>query len=434
MQAKSGLVAGAASEAKSRVRWKIFLLLLGLVSINYIDRASLSIAMPLIAKEFAIEPAVQGLILSSFFWTYALMQIPGGMLADRFKPRIVIAGATIGWGLFQGLAALATSWPLLVLTRLGLGASEAPIYPAGGKLNGIWMTPHERGRGAALLDGGAPLGAALGSIVIAWLIAAFGSWRAAFVVAGVGTMLCGALAWHYIRNAPRDHLGVNEAEARHIEAAHAREDETAPASRGGSAFGFFRYRSVWCMCLGWMFFNSVFYGLLTWMPTYLYRVQGLDMKSLGNASFFIFFAGFVGEIIGGVIADKWLASGGQPNTVFRTLFGAAAVIATVSIFSVAYVADPLGVVLLLASTLFFLRWCGLYWVIPSALASRGRSGFLGGCMNLGGNIAGIAVPLIVGLIVQFTGSYFLALMFFAAAGVALLVCSLSIDYSRKLPV
>ncbi len=425
---------GAAAEPKSRVRWKIFLLLLGLVSINYIDRASLSIAMPLIATEFALEPATQGLLLSSFFWTYALMQIPGGMLADRFKPRIVIAGATVGWGLFQALAAVATSWPMLVLTRLGLGVSEAPIYPAGGKLNGIWMTPHERGRGAALLDGGAPLGAALGSIVIAWLIGVSGSWRMAFVVAGVGTMLCGLLAWHYIRNTPRDHPGVNEAEARHIEEAHAREDDLAPASHGGNFLGFFRYRSVWCMCLGWMFFNSVFYGLLTWMPTYLFRVHGLDIKSLGSASFFIFFAGFVGEIFGGVVADKWLAGGGHPNTVYRTLFGVAAVVATVSIFSVAYVGSPLAVVLLLASTLFFLRWCGMYWVIPSALASRDRSGFLGGCMNLGGNIAGITVPLIVGFIVQFTGSYFLALMFFAAAGVALLACSLSIDYSRKLPV
>lgn len=422
------------AEPKSRVRWKIFLLLLGLVSINYIDRASLSIAMPLIATEFALEPATQGLLLSSFFWTYALMQVPGGMLADRFKPRIVIAGATVGWGLFQALAVVATSWPMLVLTRLGLGVSEAPIYPAGGKLNGIWMTPHERGRGAALLDGGAPLGAALGSIVIAWLISVFGSWRMAFVVAGVGTMLCGLLAWHYIRNTPRDHPGVNEAEARHIEEAHAREDDLAPASHGGNVLGFFRYRSVWCMCLGWMFFNSVFYGLLTWMPTYLFRVHGLDIKSLGSASFFIFFAGFVGEIFGGVVADKWLAGGGHPNTVYRTLFGVAAVVATVSIFSVAYVGSPFAVVLLLASTLFFLRWCGMYWVIPSALASRDRSGFLGGCMNLGGNIAGITVPLIVGFIVQFTGSYFLALMFFAAAGVALLACSLSIDYSRKLPI
>src|SRR5580692_3322441 len=129
---------------KTAVRWKIFVLMLFLISINYIDRASLSVAMPLISKEFNVDPAMQGLILSSFFWTYAFMQVPGGMLADRFKPRIVIALATIFWGGFQALAALATSWPLLLLTRLGLGASEAPIYPAGGKLNGIWMTQTER--------------------------------------------------------------------------------------------------------------------------------------------------------------------------------------------------------------------------------------------------------------------------------------------------
>src|ERR1700676_2840321 len=106
------------------VRWKIFLLMLFLISINYIDRASLSVAMPLIAKEFSLSPAMQGLILSSFFWTYALMQVPGGMLADRFKPRIVITAATVFWGAFQGLAALSTGAAGLLLTRFGLGAAE----------------------------------------------------------------------------------------------------------------------------------------------------------------------------------------------------------------------------------------------------------------------------------------------------------------------
>src|SRR5579862_6373459 len=133
-------VATASGAVKpTSVRWKIFFLLLFLVSVNYIDRASLSVAMPLISKEFDIDPAWQGLILSSFFITYALMQVPGGMLADRFKPRIVIVAATLGWGFFQAIAAIATNASVLVLTRLGLGASEAPIYPAGGKLNAIWM-------------------------------------------------------------------------------------------------------------------------------------------------------------------------------------------------------------------------------------------------------------------------------------------------------
>ena len=418
----------------SGVRWKIFLLMLFLIAINYIDRASLSVAMPLISKEFDIDPAMQGLLLSSFFWTYALMQIPGGLLADRYKPRIVIASATFFWGAFQALAALATDWPALLLTRLGLGASEAPIYPAGGKLNAIWMTQTERGRGATLLDGGAPLGAALGSIVIAWLIAALNSWRAAFVVAGVATMLCGIWAWWYIRNEPRQHPSVNEAEARYLEQAHAMEDAASPAGSSSGWMAYFRFRSVWCMCLGWMFFNTTFYGLLTWMPTYLYKVHNFDIKSLGGASFIIFFSGFVGELVGGWIGDGWRARGGSPNMVFRTLFGIAAIMATVSIFLVAYIKDPTVVVILLSTTLFFLRWCGMYWAIPSALAGRSKSGFLGGCMNLGGNIAGITTPLIVGFIVQATGSYFLALMYFAAAGVALLICSSLIDYSRKLAV
>src|ERR1700742_1368157 len=121
------------------VRWNIFFLMLFLISINYIDRASLSVAMPLISKEFDVDPAMQGFILSSFFWTYAFMQVPGGMLADRFKPRIVIALATVFWGGFQAIAAAATTSSVLLRPRLVLGASEAPIYPAGGKLNGMWM-------------------------------------------------------------------------------------------------------------------------------------------------------------------------------------------------------------------------------------------------------------------------------------------------------
>ncbi|MCY1290530.1 putative sulfoacetate transporter SauU [compost metagenome] len=379
------------TEAKTSVRWKIFLMMLFLIAINYIDRASLSVAMPLIAKEFDLSPTMQGLILSSFFWTYALMQVPGGMLADKYKPRIVIACA-------------------------------------------IWMTQNERGRGATLLDGGAPLGAALGAIIITWLIASLGSWRMAFIVAGVGTVLAGFMAWYYVRNSPREHRGVNEMEARYIEEAQASEHRAEPANLSGRSLDFFKYRSVWCMAIGWMCFNTVFYGLLTWMPNYLNKVHGFDIKQMGGASFIIFFSGFIGELIGGWIADKWKEAGGRPNVVMRTLFGIAAVVATASIFSVAYVSDPIIVVVLLSSTLFFLRWCGLFWCVPSMLGTRNKVGFLGGVMNLGGNIGGITVPIIVGMIVQFTGSYFLALMFFAAAGVGLLLASTAIDYETKIPV
>jgi MFS transporter, ACS family, D-galactonate transporter len=323
---------------------------------------------------------------------------------------------------------------MLLFTRLGLGVTEGPIFPAGGKLNAMWMTPTERARGATLLDGGAPLGAALGAVVIAGLIAGLGSWRLAFIVAGIGTMACGPLAWWYIRNSPREHPMVSEPEARHIEEAHAAEDAKNTHIGVSSWVGYFRFRSVWCMCLGWMFFNTVFFGLLTWLPNYLFRVHGFNIATLGGATFIIFFSGFVGELVGGWITDEWRARGGGPNQVYRTMFAVAALLTTASIFAVGYVKNPTAVVALLSVVLFFLRWCGMYWAIPAILATRDRAGFLGGCMNFSGNIAGITVPMVVGFIVQITGSYFLAMMVFASAGIALLICSTTIDYSRKLPV
>ncbi|GGH56812.1 MFS transporter [Comamonas phosphati] len=435
MQNPTTLATPHAAAAPTKVRWKIFLMMLFLIAINYIDRASLSVAMPMIAEEFDLSPATQGLLLSSFFWTYAFMQIPGGMLADRFGPRVVIVFSTLGWGFFQAIAAVCTGWVSLLVTRLGLGAAEAPIYPAGGKLNAIWMTQNERGRGATLLDGGAPLGAALGALIIAGLLTHFDSWRVSFVVAGVGTMIAGVFAWWYIRNHPRQHPGVNEAEASFIEESHAADLAAEPAHASGKVMDFFKYRSIWGMFFGWMCFNALFYGLLTWMPTYLSKVHGMDIKQMGGAVFIMFFSGFVGEMVGGWIADKWKAAGASQAKVLRTLFGIASVIATIAIYNVARFKDPVTIVILLSVTLFFLRWCGLFWCVPSILGTRNRVGFLGGVMNLGGNCAGIGVPILVGVIVQATGSYDMAMTLFAAAGAGLFVCSsLLIDYSKKIPV
>ncbi|MFM0349951.1 MFS transporter [Paraburkholderia sp. RL17-347-BIC-D] len=426
--------AAAYAEPKTSVRWNIFLVMLLLVTVNYIDRASLSVAMPLLTKEFSLSPVMQGFILSSFFWSYTLMQIPGGQLVDRFKPRAVLALCTLFWGGFQALAAIATSSSGLLMTRIGLGVAEAPVASAGGALNAAWLTQHERVRGASLMDGGSPLGAAFGSVLIAWLILVMHSWRSAFAIAGIGTILCGMVAWRYIRNQPREHAGVNEAEALHIERAQALEHAKEAKELSGRSIDFFRFRSVWLMFFGFMCCTTLYYGFLTWMPTYLHKVHGFDLQQMGNASFLIFMCGFVGEVVGGFIADKWLASGAALNLVMRVMFGIAGVVATISVFCVAYATNPRMVVILLSATLFFLRWGGLYWSIPAMLATRNKVGALGGLLNFGGNLGGMAIPIVVGAIVQYTGSYFLALMCFVAMGVGLLVCLIGIDYEHKIPV
>ncbi len=410
------------------VRWRIFFLILGTVAINYIDRAALSVAMPMIGHEFAMTPQIQGLLLSGFFWTYCAMQIPGGMLADRFLPRSVISVATILWGGFAALAAVSTGWVTLLLTRLGLGLAEGPIYPAGAKLIGLWMTPTERGRAAALLDGGAPLGTALGSLIIAGLIAALDSWRLAFLIAGLGTIACGLFAWYYIRNHPHQHSACNMSERTHIEAGLRRADLDA----GGevSTASVFRSPSIWMLFVGWFCFNSLWYGFLTWVPSFLAKTQGLHIEALGWATFLVFFAGFVGELVGGQLLDLWLRHSPSVQRVYRGLFGFSAGVATIAVFLVAFARDEGVVIALLATTLFFLRWCGMYWTLPALLIGGGKAGFLAGCMNFAGNISGIVIPVTVGFIVGTTGSYYLALMVFAGAGAGLFLCSIGMRYGR----
>lgn len=419
----------------TRVRWKIFLLMLVLVTINYIDRSSISIAMPLISEDFNINPAVQGLVLGAFFWTYAAMQIPGGWLADKYGPRSVISLSTVGWGACQALCGAATGWISLYVARLGLGLAEGPILPAGGRLNRVWMTKNERSRGATLMNSGGELGSALGALVIAWLIAIFSSWRIAFVIAGLGSILAGVFAWYFIKNDPRFHQGVNESEARLIEEAATEDRETDPEDSGSRWYSLFKHRSMWGLAIGWFSRNTLIYGIMTWVPIYLAEVRGFDIKEMGGAVFVIFISGFVGQLIGGFCADLWLEKGAPAQRVIGSILGGASLIATVAILGVTQVASPIAAVLLLSITMFFMSMSGLYWSVPSIVGSNRTVGTIGGIMNLGGNVAGVVVPVVAGLIVQFSGSYFWAFIEFAAGGAGFFVCSVFvIDYSRKIPV
>jgi ACS family D-galactonate transporter-like MFS transporter len=434
--AVSSNVSGNYSEslhAASCVRWKMFFLMLVLVTINYIDRSSISIAMPIISKEFNIDHTVQGLILGAFFWTYSLMQIPGGWLADKYGARKVIAFATIAWGAFQALCGLATGWIAMYLARLGLGVSEAPILPAGGRLNRVWMTRTERSRGATLMNAGGELGSALGALVISGLIVLTGSWRYAFIIAGVGSVIAGLFAWRYIKNNPREHRGVNEAEAALIEDSRKEELASDPEDSGRPWYYLFKHRAVWGLVFGWFSRNTIVYGIMTWAPIYLSEKRGFDIKQMGGAIFLIFIIGFVGELVAGYVADRWLKKGAHPRVVISTILGIASLAATISILAVTRVSSPALAVTVLCITMFFIAMSGLYWSIPSIVGTQRTVGTIGGIMNLGGNIAGVIIPVVTGLIVQLTGSYYWAFILYALGGAGFFVCSvLVVDYRKKL--
>lgn len=416
-------------------RWTLFVLFMVIITINYVDRSAISIALPLIIPRFHLNPLDSGAILSAFFWTYAGMQLPSGWLADRIKPRILTSASTIGWGITEALTAIASTTGVLVFFRLLLGFFEGPIYPAGAKLNAVWLTSEERARRGTMIDAGAPLGTAIGGVAIVGLIGWLGTWQAAFIAAGLITVLVGIVAAVLIRNHPATHPRVSPEEVAYLENAHAEEDRGFRGNPGrGNLVKYFRYRSFWTMCLGFLGFDVVFYGLVSWAPEYLNKYRHIPFAVSGGVVFIIFGSGFVGELIGGQIADRWRRRGGDPNRVFRTVLGIAGAVTTIAVFLVAFTPNATVAIILLAIVLFFLRWAGIYWSIPSLLTDEENAGLLGGAMNFTGNIGGIIAPFSVGAILTVTGSFFWALMMFAAAGLLWFVCSVAMDYSRKLPI
>jgi MFS transporter, ACS family, D-galactonate transporter len=416
-------LASAQAEAASIVRWRIFGIIFVLVVINLIDRVTIAIAMPTISKEFSLEPAMQGLILSAFFWSYAVLQIPAGWLIDRLGPRALITGATLGWGFFQAIAGMATGGVSLLISRIGLGAAEAPLFPAGAKLNSNWLSPRERGRGAVLVDSGAPLGAAFGGAIIAWLILTLGSWRSAFVVAGAATMALGGLAYWYLRDDPAKHPGVNEAELAAIRAqAASAQPAAATSTRSISA------RSLTAILVGRMSWAMINFGLLTWGPSYLAQARGFDLKQMGGATFVIFLAGMFGSLASGFLVDRLQDRGMHRSVVYKSTLGITGIAVMLSFLALPEVADPVAAVALLSATLFFLYFGSLYWSLPAILAPKDKVGVVGGTMNFAGSASGIAVPIITGYILQITGAYLMALYFFAACAALYVLGSLLIDF------
>lgn len=421
---------------RTNVRWYVFIAMLVLVTINYVDRAVLSIAMPAIQKDLNLDPAIVGVILSSFFWGYALMQIPSGFLLDRVNPSKVVLGSAVGWGIAQTLTGFVNSAGSLMFFRVLLGVTEAPIMPAGAKLQGIWLPSKERARGATIIDSGAPLGTAVGGPIIIAFMAWFGGWRGALIGAGLMTIILGIICYYVLRGNPANHKGVNQAEREYIQTHLAQEQEAAQKETKTElkTSTYLSNKSFWGMCLGWFSFNTVFYGLLTWGPSFLAKTQGIDIKAIGFSTLIIFGCGFVGELVGGQLVDKWRQVGGKYNTVMKTCIGIAGLATSASIFLLTRASSLTMAIVLLSTALFFLRWAGIFWSVPAAIAQRHHVGVLGGCMNFAGNIAGVITPIYIGLIVKFTGSFHAGLLIFVAAGVLLAIAGALINYEKKIGV
>jgi ACS family D-galactonate transporter-like MFS transporter len=273
------------------------------------------------------------------------------------------------------------------------------------------------------MDSGAPLGAAFGGVIIAWLILAFGSWRTAFVVAGVATILLGYLAWWYLRDDPAEHPGVDARELALIEASAA-----SAASAEAAAPKQISPRSLSAILVGRMSWAMINFGLLTWGPSYLAQARGFDLKQMGGATFVIFLSGMFGSLLSGFLVDKLQERGLRRSVTYKLALGFSGLGVMASFLALPEVADPVMAVALLSVTLFLLYFGSLYWSLPAILAPRAKVGIVGGAMNFAGSASGIAIPIITGLILQATGTYLMVLYFFAACAALYVVGTMLIDF------
>ena len=214
-------------------RWTMIILCCLANTINYIDRANLAVAAPIMSRELGIDAAEMGLVLSGFFWTYSVMQMPFGWFADRVGARISLAVAVVWWSIFTALTAAARGIASLMGCRLLLGVGEAGAYPSMAKVAANWFPSSERGIASSIFDSGSRIGAALSLPLVTWLIATF-SWETSFVVTGLLGIVW-AIFWVIIYRDPERHPSVTQEQLARLQAER-RTKETGPKVPWGSLF------------------------------------------------------------------------------------------------------------------------------------------------------------------------------------------------------
>jgi len=400
------------TQAAQRTRVRFFIL--GLLTIgtmiNYLDRTVLGIAAPLLREELVIDAATMGIVFSAFSWTYAAMQIPGGIFLDRFGTKLTYFLSLTFWSLSTLLHGIATNLASLLTFRFALGVSEAPCFPTNSRVVATWFPQHERAFATGVYTVGEYVGLAFLSPLLFWIMGAFG-WRTLFVVVGVAGVLFGLFWWVSYRE-PHESKTVNQAELDYIAAGGG---IVTPKS-ANTKFEWrlvgrlLRFRQLVGICIGQFAGNSTLVFFLTWFPTYLATERHMGWLKIGFFTVLPFIAASVGVLFGGWLSD-WLLRRGRSANIARKLPIITGLLLASVIVTANYVDGDYLVIGILSLAFFAQGMAALGWTLVSDIAPKGLLGLTGGIFNFAANLAGIITPLVIGFIVAETGSFFGALAF-----------------------
>jgi sugar phosphate permease len=400
-----------------RRRWGVALLLGFGVLVNYFDRVNLSVSRDALQDAFGISAVMFGYLSSAYNWTYALLQLPCGLLLDRFGVRRVGIVSTIIWSVASFAAALSGGIGALFASRLLLGIGEAPTFPAYAKATGYWFPKDERSLATAMFDAAAKFSSAIGVPVLGLVLLHFG-WRWNFAATGLISVLFFALFYTFYRNPSEDKL-LSSAEREYIARGGAQPEDRAHAAKGAPLAYLLQQRRVWGLALGFASYNYSFYLLLTWLPSYLSTVHHVDLlHSALYTSVPWLIATAMDLVIGGWLVDALIQRGWNPVRVRQVvLIGGTAL--GLGVLGAANANSAVSALFWISVALGGLSAASpVGWSIPSLIAPKESVGTVGGILNFCNQLSGIAAPIVTGYVVQATHSFFWA---FAAAGIFLLI-------------
>lgn len=409
----------------SRTRWGILAMLFIATTINYADRATISIAGPAIAKDLGLSPIEMGYIFSAFAWSYVLAQIPGGWLLDRFGSKLTYCCSIFLWSTFtllQGFVGFVTggaAFILLIVLRLLVGAAEAPAFPGNSRITSAWFPTHERGLAASIFNSAQYFSTVAFAPLMGWIVHDFG-WQSIFFVMGaLGIVL--AFIWLKTVYSPKEHPSVNKAELEYIEQGGALVDLDRAQNKGlpcaVNTFACIKEmlssRMLFGVYIGQYCINSLTYFFLTWFPIYLVQERGMSILQAGFVASLPAIAGFLGGVSGGWLSDR-LTKKGYSLTFARKLPIVIGMLMSTTMIACNYVETDMLVIAIMSLAYFGKGVGALGWAVVADTSPKEAGGLSGGLFNTFGNTAGIVTPIVIGYIVQSTGSFSGALAYVGA--------------------
>ncbi|AZH00262.1 TPA: MFS transporter [Proteus mirabilis] len=395
------------NQKRTKVRFSIAILMTLAIAINYLDRTVMSAAAPTLSEELQISPEAMGWIMSAFFLSYALCQIPAGFIADRFGQRRTLAGAVLWWSMATAATALAKTPFSFISTRILMGMGEAGAYPCNSGITAKWFPDRERGRITALFDSGSKFGTAFAMPLVVWIIAKWG-WESAFIFCGALGFLW-VIAWLKIYHDPEQHPKVSEAELKYIRDGQIKKegiDNIQPMKW----YELFRYRNVQAMCMGFFLLDYAIYFFITWFPAYLMMERGMSLEEMGFAAMLPPLCGIAGQWLGGFTTDYLFIKYNNINIARKVPIVGGMLVATSIAFSGLVESTSVMMFLLCLSYAALAFAASAIWSLPGDVAPRNMTSVLGGMQSAVSNCGGILGPIVTGYIIGATGSFMWALI------------------------